>query len=360
MSVRLRTPRTVLVALATGLATAGCADGVPTAPAIRATPNADIVLGPGLPCTECPNPNAGKIVFMRNTVYRQSGNFELYKADADGSNQVRLTQTSDQEEEPVWSPDYTRIAFVRRAPGGSASDLWVMNADGSNAQRVTNTANVDEMQPSWTPDGKSLLFISNHKTSATYKGHWQLSIARVDGTQYATFFPHLPGSGIVETCARTGPCFPLGNPQSVSHPHMAPNGRDVTYVTWNPVAGRHGVRVLDLYDQTQKRWVYGTEAVLPAPGGAAVPSHPRFSPDGSLISFVVGSYDALIVSALDGAVQQTFNTQKILSYLSWSPDGQSLLSHNGTDANLLRFTRSNGLVLPVFGSAGGRTPNWSR
>src|SRR5687767_11155386 len=38
---------------------------------------------------------------------------------------------------PAWSPDGDRLAFARSAGAGGNSDLWVADADGRNALRLT-------------------------------------------------------------------------------------------------------------------------------------------------------------------------------------------------------------------------------
>ena len=58
---------------------------------------------------------------------------QVYVMNADGSDQTRLTENKSGfigDRFPAWSPDGTRIAFVR----GSA--IYVMGADGSNQTRV--------------------------------------------------------------------------------------------------------------------------------------------------------------------------------------------------------------------------------
>jgi len=55
-------------------------------------------------------------------------------------------------EDAAFSPDGTLIAFAR------SGDLWVANADGSGQRRLESTPNVEEWGPSWSPDGKVLVY----------------------------------------------------------------------------------------------------------------------------------------------------------------------------------------------------------
>jgi Tol biopolymer transport system component len=363
MFVRITASRTALAAVATGLATA-CADRAPTAPAIRDTPSADIVIGPGLPCAECVLPDHGKILYVKTVVNsRNQGNFELFKADATGVDAVRLTHTAESESQPAWSPSYGKIAFVRAAKNG-AGDLYLMNPDGTGVQQLTNTPDTDERYPTWMPSGTGLLFTADVRSDPTYKSHVQLGSVNADGSGYKVHLPHLPGVGTAETCPRAVSCTPTKGPGYVGWPHMSPNGRDVAYVTYNPVAKRHGVRVIDFYDQTdaaKKRWVYGGDAIIPSPYTVG-PSFPRFSPAGDKVAFVLGTSDVQVVDAATGAAVQSFKTGKYVGMSAgvWSPDGGSLMVHNGTDASLMRLGLANGAMLSVFGTAGAIEPGWHR
>jgi hypothetical protein len=82
--------------------------------------------------------------------------------DADGSNQVALTAAEGDtldDYHPAWSPDGTRIAFVRgKIPPGGDGKLWVMDVDGSNAHVLLDEPLV--AFPSWSPDGTRIAFIT--------------------------------------------------------------------------------------------------------------------------------------------------------------------------------------------------------
>lgn len=84
-----------------------------------------------------------KIAFTR------AGN--IWVMDADGSNQLQLTTGFAQGLMPSFSIDGTKIAFSR---GGN---LWVMNSDGSQQTQLTNLGAGDQ-EPSFSPDGTKIVF----------------------------------------------------------------------------------------------------------------------------------------------------------------------------------------------------------
>src|SRR5262245_35900305 len=52
----------------------------------------------------------------------------------------------------------TAIAFTSFRDGNP--EIYVMNADGSNPVRLTNSSDLDTT-PAWAPDGSKLLFVSD-------------------------------------------------------------------------------------------------------------------------------------------------------------------------------------------------------
>ena len=85
-----------------------------------------------------------KIAFVSD----RDGNREIYVMDADGPNQVRLTNNARFDSAPSWSPDGSKIAFYQSREEGNF-EIYVMDADGSNQVRLTNSRSRDR-HPSWS------------------------------------------------------------------------------------------------------------------------------------------------------------------------------------------------------------------
>jgi TolB protein len=121
----------------------------------------------------------GLIVFMHD-----SGGSVLstYTVKPDGTGQRRLFEQPG-DHTPKWSPDRSRIAFLRETEAGSI--LHVMNADGSNVRRLTNHAGSDDLtrdylsendQSYWSPDGRYLVFYRLTNVGS------ELHVIRADGS----------------------------------------------------------------------------------------------------------------------------------------------------------------------------------
>ena len=98
-------------------------------------------------------PVGNRVMFVSN---RNGGNFEIYTIDA-FSVVARLTFTPENETRPAYSPDGSKIAFMRASGNASTSEIWVMNADGTNQVRLTNNS-VEDNRPKWSPDGTKIIF----------------------------------------------------------------------------------------------------------------------------------------------------------------------------------------------------------
>jgi Tol biopolymer transport system component len=109
----------------------------------------------------------GRRIAYQNPIAAERG---IYVANADGSESVRLTDGIN-DAWPSWSPDGTKIVFSSSRsdpsielcePAGAdfmcPTDIYVMNADGSPVVRLT-TDESPEYQPDWSPDGSRIAFV---------------------------------------------------------------------------------------------------------------------------------------------------------------------------------------------------------
>jgi len=113
-----------------------------------------------------------------------TANYEIFVANDDGTGAHRLTfDTSYNSVWPRISPDRTRILFYRTLASSSITDytqmsLWMMNADGSGikellAEHVYGWAAQGHAE--WSPDGKHLVMFAEVPTP-------QLFVTAADGT----------------------------------------------------------------------------------------------------------------------------------------------------------------------------------
>lgn len=91
----------------------------------------------------------------------------LYVVDVDGKNLLDLGPG----ERPCWSPDSKRIAFVIPKDDGHellSSDIYLIARDGSGKRNLTDSPDAIEMNPNWSPDGRTLVF-DEKKSGRLYK-----------------------------------------------------------------------------------------------------------------------------------------------------------------------------------------------
>lgn len=100
------------------------------------------------------SPDGSKIAFQSE----RDGNREIYVMDADGTSQTRLTGEETEDSHPKWSADNNYIIFdsVRANRELGFENIYIMKADGSDVTRVTKREEVDSYS-SLSPDGTKVL-----------------------------------------------------------------------------------------------------------------------------------------------------------------------------------------------------------
>src|SRR6266705_2367725 len=126
------------------------------------------------------SPKGQQIMFTSHAITDNTDNHvtaEIYLLDADRTGKpTRLTNNTEEERAPSWSPDGKRIVFCCRR-GAPDFEICVMNADGSGQVQLTNNT-IGDLTPSWSPDGKQIGF---HRRIGG-RGQFQLILINADGT----------------------------------------------------------------------------------------------------------------------------------------------------------------------------------
>src|SRR6202022_1125111 len=64
------------------------------------------------------------------------------------------------DETPRWSPDGTKVAFMREPADDSGGQIMTINADGTGSATPVSSApaNYKDGDPNWSPDGSKIVF----------------------------------------------------------------------------------------------------------------------------------------------------------------------------------------------------------
>jgi Tol biopolymer transport system component len=92
------------------------------------------------------SPDGSRLVFDADS----RAEHDLWVSDLKRNNTMRLTRDVEPERNPTWSPDGTRIAYVK------GRRIYVRAADGLSGETVL--ADVSGVLRAWSPDGKFLLY----------------------------------------------------------------------------------------------------------------------------------------------------------------------------------------------------------
>lgn len=115
---------------------------------------------PGVELDPALSPDAGRVAFVWDGPDRS--NFDIYVKQIGGDETVRVTHDPAADHRPVWSPDGTRLAFLRKR--GRGADVLLVPAGGGPEQKLAELSDLARLDLEdvwsywldWSPDGRFL------------------------------------------------------------------------------------------------------------------------------------------------------------------------------------------------------------
>ena len=251
---------------------------------------------------------------------------------SDGTGRRRVTSNPADDDEPVWSPDGRRLAFVRwfkfgtdRGDPVTLQAIFVIRADGSGLQRLSPRG-ANDGNPAWSPDGTSIAF-QRRANAVGVRENPDIWVMRADGTHARRLTRH--------------PAFD-------GDPAWSPDGRKIAFVR----AWRNRMEVF-----TMTRDGTGQQPLLRRRTRSLNPS---WSPDGQLIAFLGWNDNTLYVVSPNGRDRRRLagSADTLGPAPSWAPDGHAIaFTQKPGDDRYVSVVRRDGTG-PVRLSE-GHHPSWS-
>ena len=112
----------------------------------------------------------GKYILYERHVADQS---DIWRMNADGTGQRRLTWHAGNDQGPTWAPDGSRFAFASNR--SSDVEIYTMSVDGGDLRRLTTNPGFD-IDPAWSPENDRIAFVSDRH------GPREIHLMQTDGT----------------------------------------------------------------------------------------------------------------------------------------------------------------------------------
>ena len=259
----------------------------------------------------------GQIAFSSN----RDGNWEIYVMNVDGGNQQNLTNNPADDRDPSWSPDGKRIIFYSNRDGHaidgrSTSEIYVMNVDGGNPQNLTNDRN-DDRFPAWSPDGKRIAFVSDRDGPPRY---FDIYVMDADGSNLQRL---------------------TNDPRDDRFPAWSPDSERIVFGARREghfetkFAVTYEIYVMDADGGNQRRRTKNLHD----------DRSPSWSPDGTRIVFSARrdghvqdkwglTYEIYVMDADGGNEQRLTENGVYEGQPAWSPDGKRIAFVSNRDGNV--------------------------
>ncbi|HZS47702.1 MAG TPA: S9 family peptidase [Blastocatellia bacterium] len=259
---------------------------------------------------------------------------DIWLVSTSGGEPIRLTTNKKNDNQPRWSPDGKRIAFISARE--DKPQIFLISPTGGEAEKLTDAkSGVQSFQ--WSPDGQTIAYVGlQDLTPEQEKKQKEKDDAEVVDKNFR--FAHLWTIDVHTKKTKEI----VKNDYVVSDPQWSPDGHSIAYVaTMTPKAddgGKSDIWILDV-DSGKQRKLFENDG----PDNA-----PRWSPDGKQIAFLsrdakngnLGQSEMVVVPAEGGTPVVIVNASSIQpSPAVWATDGKDVYfnASDRTTSQLFRY-----------------------
>ena len=236
-----------------------------------------------------------EICFIRNN--------NIWTMNIDGTNQKQITFTNNNYA-PSWSPDGKRILFSNDS---TTKNIYIINSDGTNLKKITNS------------------IAPNFSSSATWSANGEKIYYYEDNSSIYSIVEAKPDRTIIQR-------YNIGGIANALSP--SPDGKYIYYLK-NSDSYR-----LDLATGEEDQFT------------ATVLEHCSISPDGSKIAHKLGSNDTYIYN-INNNITDLLISQA--TYPCWTPDGKKIV-YVSSSGNIFIINIDGSEKKPLTSSGGCSYP----